>query len=535
MPTDETPKEVPALPSKLLSSIGGYSKISDLKKSEAKEENDAALTSAVWYEKVRAAMEYQESHLMLKNAIFRIIQRNVLPNSKAKAERIFNSIANELVWANYINQKTLDEKKSEDIVAILEKYLRIIRKANSVNRSYTDLVRYLGGICACEIEEKIYSKKAEKDYLDFVYDALKGNFEFNAAHISASDHKIQLKLAIYINIIKPDHILLSYYSLKLTYSDWDKMSPEDLAVVTKSIDPFINTFERHIFSPLKGRYLLSVRNMAAPFVVIRTFLLTSAVDMTWAQSNPTMLEYNFNQAYESLRVQSNMKIWRGIWRALIFILLTKLTLAFIIEIPVDRMVQGEILWVPLIANVSFPPLLMFLAGISIPKIPQRNSELMREALSEILKTGELKADKPFMIERKKSSKASTIFNYTLSFYSLAILVLVVWLLLILKFSIVSIILFFFFVSAVSFLSFRIRVNSKQLLIRRRAQDSITTLVEFIFLPFITLGKLMSDQLNRLNPLLLALDFGIEAPFKTILKILRTWFNFISSKKEDLEY
>ena len=535
MPTEEKQDKPGALPAKLLSAIDGYFKISDIKRSEAKEENDAALTSAIWYEKIRAAMEYQESHLMLKNAIYRIIQRNILPNPKAKAERIFNSIANELVWANYITQKTLDDQKSAKIVAILEKYLRIIRRSNSVNRSYSDLVRFLGGLCACEIEEEIYSKKAERDFLDFVYDCIAENFEFNPDHISATDHKIQIKLAIYTNLVKPDNILLAYYSLKLVYANWKKKDKDELSELTKSIDPFINTFERHLFSPLKNKYLLAVRNMAAPFAVMRTYFLTSAVDLTWAEANPTMLEYNFNQTYESLRVQSNIKVWRGIWRALIFILLTKLVLAFIVEVPIDRLTHGEVLWLPLIANISFPPFLMFIAGASIPKIPPRNSELMREAISDIIRTGSLKLEKPIYIERKKSSNASNVFNYMLSIYSFLILILVVWVLIRLKFTPVSIILFFLFVSAVSFLSFRIRVNSKQLLIKRRSQDSITTLVEFVFLPFITLGKLMSDQLNRLNPFLLALDFGIEAPFKTILKILRTWFNFISSKKEELEY
>lgn len=535
MPEETQKTDNQILPEKLLLAIEEYSKISDLKRDEKKDENDAALTSAVWYEKIRSAMEYQESHLMLKNAIFRIFQRNVLPNSKVKAEKILNALSNELVWANYITPKTLDEKKVAKVIAILEKYLDILKRANSINRSHTDLVRYLGGICACEVEEAIYSKIADRYFLDFVYDCLADNFEYNPNHVSSKDHQIQIRLAIYTNIFRPDQALLSYYALRLAYPNWKKISMVELQEVTKSIDPFINIFEHHIYHPFKNRYLLAVRNMAAPFIVMRTYIITSNIDLDWAKTNPTMLEYNFSQAYESLRIQSNMKVWRGIWRALIFVFCTKLILAFIIEIPVDRLIHGGILWLPLIANISFPPILMFLAGASIPKIPFRNSELIKEATTEILKTHKLTIERPYKIARKKNSKASQIFNYLLSIYSLAIIVFVIWMLILLKFTAVSIVLFFVFVSAVSFLSFRIRVNSKQLLLRRKAQDSITTLVEFIFLPFITLGKLMSDQLNRLNPFLLALDFGIEAPFKTIIKIFRIWFNFIASKKEDLEY
>ncbi len=529
----ETKKKDLLLPAKLLQSIELFSQIPDLKRD--REENDAVVSTAVWYEKIRAAVEYQESHLMFKSAVFRIIQRNLLLNSKTKAEKIFNTMVNELIWANYITPKTLDEEKSQIIIGILEKYSKIIRRSNSINRSHTEILRFFVGICACDIEEEIFGKNAEISFLDFIYSAINENFKFNSKHINELDHLIQIKLSIYINIIKPDLNYLSYYALKLTHPNWRRLSNEEYLKITKSIDPFISSFERQMLHPLRSRYLLGVRNMAAPFIIIRTYLLSNRTTREWAENNPKLLESNFSHTYESLRLRSNAKIWTGIWRALIFLLFTKTILAFLIEIPVDRALHGEILWVPLIANISFPPLLMFVAGISIPKIPIKNADLMKDAFSEILDKGKLTIEKPYMVERKKKTRSSVLFNYIFSIYTLGILFGVLWLLIRLKFSVVSILLFFIFISAVSFLSFRIRVNSKELLIRRKSQDSITTLVEFIFLPFISLGKIMSDGLNRLNPLLLAVDFIIEAPFKTIIKILRTWFNFISSKKEEMEY
>ena len=536
MPTEDIPKEDPNIPSKLAKAIKAYAKISDIKKSQSKDDNDAAMTSAVWYEKIRAAVEYQEAHLMFKSAVFRIMQRNVLLNHKVKAERLFNNVVNELTWANYLNPKIFnDEKLGAEVTLTLDKYLKIIRRSNSDHQTYTELVRYFSGLCACEVEELIFSKEADLKFLEFVYNAVVDNFKFNENHIHAVDHEIQLKLAIYTILVKPDFNYLSYNALKLVYPSWRNMDEQKYLPLTKNIDQFMQSYECQITFHLRNRYLLAFRNMAAPFSVMRTYFLTSNIDDEWAEKNPTMLEYNLSQAYESLRFQSNLKIWRGIWRALIFIFCSKMILAFIIEIPVDKMIHGSILWIPLIANISFPPLLMFVSGASIPKIPTGNSELMKESIADIVRTGKLPTEKPVLIEIKKKTAASSAFNFVLSVYSIGILAFVVWLLVHFKFSVVSILLFFLFVSAVSFLSFRIRVNSKELLVRRRSQDSITTVVEFFFLPFITLGKWMSDRLNRLNPILLAIDFIIEAPFKTIIKIFRTWFNFISSKKDELEY
>jgi hypothetical protein len=365
--------------------------------------------------------------------------------------------------------------------------------------------------------------------------AIKDNYKNNLKHISDEDHIVQLKLAIYTNIFKPDMNYLSYWSLKLSHANWLEIEIDECRNLTKSIDPFMASFEKHLSHPLRSRYLIFVRNMVSPFAVIRTHLLLNNVSKKWVEENPILFENNLCQSYESLRMQSNAKIWRGIWRALVFLLMTKTVLAFIIEIPVDRAIHGDVLWLPLIANITFPPFLMFLSGITIAKIPQKNSQLMKEAFSEIVSTGKLMSEKPLVIEKKKKTQTFNFFNYLLTLFSLLILILVVLFLIRLKFNFVSIFLFFLFVSAVSFLSFRIRVNSKELLIKRKSQDSITTLVEFIFLPFISLGKMMSDSLNRLNPFLLAVDFIIEAPFKTILKILRAWFNFISLKKEEMEY
>ena len=182
------------------------------------------------------------------------------------------------------------------------------------------------------------------------------------------------------------------------------------------------------------------------------------------------------EVYESLKRESNSRIWRGTLRALIFVFLTKIVLAFILEVPIDRALHGEIIWLALIINISLPPFLMFLSGLTIPKISNRNSNQVKESLEEVIWQGRLATEKKIEIGYKKETRSATVFGYILTLISLAILVFVVWGLIILQFSLISIILFFIFVSAVSFLSFRIRTNSKELIVKRGRQDSITSVV-----------------------------------------------------------
>jgi hypothetical protein len=177
---------------------------------------------------------------------------------------------------------------------------------------------------------------------------------------------------------------------------------------------------------------------------------------------------------------------------------------------------------------------MLFSGATIPNIKSSNSLAISSSLKEILYSTELQV-KAFIIRKRPRRQSEVIFDYIFSAFTLALVIFVIWLLYNFGFNFVSIFFFFFFVSAVSFLSFRIRVNSRELVVKRRREDTITSFVELIFVPFVRLGKKMSDELTLHNPVLFLLDFLIEAPLKTIIRLIRSWFNFVSKKKEEMEY
>lgn len=414
---------------------------------------------------------------------------------KTKAEKLLHNLINELVWANYITPKTINEEKFEQMEIVLEKYLDIIKYANSGYKTRTEIVQYFSELCATEIEEMINSKDADIRFVDFVFKAVKDNFDYERSQIVEEDCDIQIRLAVITNVLKPDVSSLSYYTFLMVEPNWKKLSKEDIKKISRSVDPFINRIDKHIYHPFRNQYLIATRNLAAPFVVFRTMLLSKDITKIIVEDNPSILIQNCMEIYESLKQESNSRIWRGTLRALLFVFLTKIILAFLIEVPIDRYLHGEIIWLALIVNIYLPPFLMFLPGLTIPKIPIINSKRVRKSLEEIVWQGKLETDKQIEIGYKKETRSSTFFGYLLSLISIAIFGFVVWGLLALDFSIVSIVLFLIFVSAVSFLSFRIRTSSKELIVKRGPQDSVTSIVELVFIPFIRIGKMMSDGLT----------------------------------------
>lgn len=497
-------------------------------------ENDAAISTAVFFEKFRAAVEYHDDHLIFKNTISRIVNRTVTLSPGIKAKDLLNIVSTELIWADLLQPKSLENDIWEQVELIMERYLTMIRNLPNDFLKKSESVKMLANFMACEIEESFHPKEEESVFVDFAGDTLAGYFQKDKIDIAQTDHILQIRLAIYSIMFKPDNSLLSYKTLTLIDSDWKKRSNHELKVIANKIDFFWSKINYQVQHPFRPRYIAAFKNIASPYLTLLNALLSGKYSKDKIEEKPEMFFEYCMTMYYSLKSESRKTVWRGVYRALLFIFLTKLILVFIVEMPVDRLLHGAVSWKVLAINLSTPPILMLLAGMTIPPLNPKNDLLIRKSLQEIIFSGKLEI-KPFNLSWPVKRKTEPVFEFLLWGFSLALIVLIILFLSWLQFNFVSIILFFIFVSAVSFLALRIRANSRELGMSRPREDSVTSIVELIFVPFANLGKRMSQQLTQHNPMLFVLDFLIEAPLKTLLRILRSWFRFVSRKKEEMEY
>jgi hypothetical protein len=497
-------------------------------------ENDNKIGTAVIFEKFRAAVEYQEEHLIFKNAISRIIRRNLALTPHVKAKDLLSQVSTELIWANYIQPDTLKNGLWEKIENVMERYLAMINNLPINFPKNSEATKLLIEFSACEIQELIHPRVQEQIFVRYAGDTLAGYFKDDNIDISTTDHIIQIKNTIYSTIFKPDAGLLKYWTLLQIDPNWKTRSLTDLIKISQRIDVFLEKINDQIEHPYRDRYLYAFKNVAAPYRVLLNSLISGYYDVEKIETNPSAFQKFCMTNYDSMRKISRSTVWRGVFRALIFILLTKFILAFIVEIPFDRLLHDQVAWNVLAINLSFPPILMLLAGLSIPQINPKNRISIQKSLHEIIFSSKLDV-KEFDLRRPVKRRSERLFDSLFTVFSIVLIILAIWLLVKLQFNFVSITLFFIFVSAVSFLSFRIRTASKELVMIRKRDDTVTSVVELIFLPFIRMGRRMSNELTRHNPMLFALDFMIETPLKTLIKILRSWFNFVSKKKEEMEY
>ncbi len=496
--------------------------------------NDNKINTVLFYEKIRVAVEYQEEHLVFKNAIARIIRRKYTLSSSITGEQLTKDLVSELTWADYVNPETISDKIWDEIRGIIERYLVLLKHSHSSNYPKHDLQKMIISWLACEIDETMKPRNEDDFLINYAYSILQKDLDLDGSNISPEENEMELKLIIFDLALKPDLPLAQYWLLKNIYSGWRKLSLADVEKFAVNFDAYYQKAEHLINHPLRLRYIQYVKRNIAPFLVLRSTLITSSLSYEKIVEEPARLHSSAMDIYSSMVSEVRKKVTRATFRALIFIFLSKMLLAFLVEVPFERVFLGSLNYMALIINISLPPALMFISGASVKSPSKKNTEVISQAISDILFENRLK-NKPFLLLPQKPTNSFVVFNTAYSIISLAVLIGVLWLLLFLGFNVVSIVLFFFFVSVVSFFAFRIRNMALELAMKKSRDDSLTSVVELIFLPFIRVGKYLSAQFANFNPFILFLDFIIEAPMKTIVRIVNSWFRFVNSKKEEIEF
>ena len=501
-----------------------------LTREKSSEINSAALV----YEKIRVAMEYQEEHLIFKNAIARILRRRYTLLPSIKSLMLTQDLMRELAWADYVNPETLDKKTWTEIGIIIDRYLVILNNLNCGIYSKLDLQKKIIDWMACEIEDNIRPKEENELLINYASSILNKNLIINSPKISPEDNDLLLKITVYNLLFKPDIPLVEYYLLNKIYPNFKSFNIAEAKKFALSFEPYFNKINRYLNHPLRTNYVHYVKRFIPPFIVLRSTLASGNFIAENVLQAPSVLETETMETYRAMINSARTKVFRGTMRALIFILFTKIILALIIEVPYDRYFTGGIHFLSLFINILTPVILMFVAGTFVKSPPPKNAKFVAEAVSRILYDGNI-GEKKFNLILKKSNRSFAIFNLFYGLFNIAILVGVIWLLLILQFNLVSIILFFLFISIVSFFSFRIRNIALELAMQRSSDDAITSAIEVLFLPFIKIGKYISGKFALFNPTMMLVDFLIEAPLKTIIRIVNYWRRFVNAKKEEMEY
>ncbi len=519
--------------------------------------SDLISKMSFYYEKIRNAVHYTEDHLLRKDAIFRILKRQLVIEGSVRIVRADDSLTIahhlliELIRAGYLPNNSLPESKVDEVGTIIKKYTSLRSAALTENASQfnffsggsrkkgelenrSELTQWLLGLAAAEIEEHIGQDEVPRTVVLVMYKMLEKRIELPESLPYVQDLPIQTYLAIYRNLLQFDEDMLSLILFRYFNGDWSSPSEASLKKIAAQLFVLKRVINDQLVHPLSAQLNRIVSRYTVYFRVLEDVISEDPVAVYDSFSDdPKAFARRIKKACNKRYSEAKKKLWRAGWRSIIYILLTKSIFAVLLEVPATQFFGEALNLGSLAINVSFPAALLFLA-VAFTRLPgEANSQRIVAGIEEIVfnekRRDPIKLRKP----RGRHGVMDGIFTFLYVVTFFLSFGLVVWFLESIHFSWVSIIIFLFFLTFVSFFIIRIRRSAKELNVVE-TRESMTRLVsDFFATPIIATGKWLSSKFSRVNVFVFVLDFIIEAPFKIFVEIAEQWTRYVRERKDEI--
>ncbi len=488
----------------------------------------------VVYEKLRNSVDFKESHLLRRFAVERNLRRRIILETLKPA--VAKSLVEELIRAKYLPNNVIPEKRVLEVAQVIKKYNELLLLINDIYESSErqQFFEWLVGVMAVEIDMVLQPEDIEDAVIETMYQITKPRVKFSGDDWKMREKDIQLYIAIHKALVKSDDAIISYHLLNLYFPDWNKADDNTIKLVAANFGAVYRTIQGHLKHPYQAKLLSSLREQVATFQVLYELIRRREGDIEELLIQPELLEAEakiiINEKYKSLL----SKIRSSSIRAIIYIFITKVLLAIAFEFPYELYILKHVNYTPLMINVIFPPLLMFLITLTIVPPKKENTAKILENLKNMV-YGQVEQS----ILCKLKAKYRTNWGFKTFYYSMyTILYLVVFGTIIrilqgLEFNILSGALFLFFLTAVSFFAMKIRTTAKELKIIEKKEGFWSFLVSFFSLPIVSMGRWLSTKFKRINVFAFVMDYIIEAPFKIFIAAFEEWLSFLREKKEDM--
>ena len=478
-----------------------------------------ALTAA--YEQLRNAAENTEEHLLLQKAIRRFYKQVFVTRDEKLVQESGNELAIELTFAGYVANDTLTKDRLEKIASEATSHYHAYetlqrRRSLSADRS----ARWVLDTLAVRVERLINSHAFDNAFVDTAYayyETIAPPESLRVKKKPLEDYSAALFVAIHRALLKSNEAVIRTSLL------------ERYQVVVEDIESYVaynKRIDALLESPLAEQLYRIVDRQGAPLRIIRR-MIEDRPDLPDLVSRREVFLETYEQQVNHEYADIGRRINRAVLRSVVFLIITKVLIGIAIEVPYDLWAHGQIIWAPLLINLCFPPLYMIALRLTHTLPSYANTTALVDRVDAML-YGERTV---LMRKQLKGRQYGPVFSLIYGILGLLVFGGVTWLLLMLNFSLVHIAIFFVFISAASFLGFRISRLIRELEIVNGASNGLTFVRDMIYLPFVIVGQWMSDKYSQLNIVGLVLDMVIELPLKTVLRLVRQWGAFLDDRKD----
>ncbi|MFH1583409.1 MAG: hypothetical protein ABIB72_03790 [Candidatus Falkowbacteria bacterium] len=496
---------------------------------------------AFYYEKIRNSVDYKEEYLLRKNSILRNLKRQIVIEGSIKivnAEEVAKNLLVELIRAGYLPNNKLPETKIRETAAVIDKYLklRLLGLPKIDNEKVRNKIgQWIFTLAAAEIEEKLNVNPVIQTAIGNIYELLSEHIALQDGSIYKSDQEIQTYLSIHRIFMKFDNDMLEFLLLKYYNAGWSKAGGQEIKYLANHLEAVKSEIDAQMNHPLTAQLNKIVSRYAVYFTILNDVVSDDPVGVYEGFKNDPKAFSRLVKKFTQKRYhEARVKLRRAAVRSIIYIFLTKMILAFILEVPVTLWL-GEILnYNSLAINITFPPLLLFLIVLFTRMPSEANTQKIVQGVEEIVFI-EKERKEPIILRQplKRGRGVNAVFAVIYSITFFITFGLVIYFLDKIHFTFVSIIIFLFFLTLVSFFSLRIRKVAREMYIVESKENIFSFIIDFFYVPIIEVGKWLNEKFSRINFFVFILDFIIEAPFKIFVDIAEEWTKYVRERKEEI--
>lgn len=520
-----------------------YQKLEAIKRAQVIDPNtqkievdEIASRLATLYEKIRNTIDYREDYLLRRFALQRNLRAKLLVGSLNPSSA--RPIIEDLIRGRYLPNNTIPETIISDLEVVLEKYQYLFFLLDSRLRDYPKRKQYINwlvGVMACEIDLKLVSEHENDALIEACYLHVKDRVKVRGQALSEREKNIQLYVVIHKDLVVSDTSIISYHLFNLYFPDWTKVTDKRLVeFVADKLPSIYHGIEQHMRYPHREKIKLALKKELGMFKLLKNMVFNKELDMTELLSEPDNFQSQAMKSLKAMNQKIRSKINRSSFRAIFYIFITKMLLAFILEYPFDILIEHRVNWVALGLNIIVPPTLMFIVALTVG-IPGKND--LTAIVDGLMGYVYSKPETHTLIQLRGQNQRSsllTAFSYAfyIAVYGFVFGEIIYWLHQ-LNFNFVSGGLFIFFVTVVSFFASRIRQQAKEFSILKRREGVIGFLIKFFSLPIIKLGQMLSSNISRINIFIFIFDFVLEAPVKLVVGLLENLAKIVREQREDI--
>lgn len=491
-------------------------------------------TLALVYERFRSSVEYHEEHLLRKNAIGRSLRR--LFAYYRDHNEIARFLVEDLIRAGYFENETIPETSVVKIRTVLEKYQVLfdaIGRQPFQERQKLD--KWVFGILACEVEDILVSSEPQEALIEFATPLLTSDLDWSGTGLSEEEKDLQIYIVMNLVLYRADAAMLYYRILKRLYPEWVQAPSLDLVnQIAVNMETIKGKMDQYIDNPITRTISRKLRRYAIVFWVLNDVLVENLDQIEELVKDPFQFERKIKEKCEERYKGFGSRLRRNFIRSVIYIFCTKTILAFILEMPYDLYLHGQVIWLPFITNIVFHPVLMLIVGASVKMPSAKNTAAV---VDSIFKMAYQEHKGSIVYRRSRDVKPHPVLGVIFNvLYALGFLITfggIIYLLYLLKFNWLGGLLFVFFLTAVSFFGIRLRYGMRELIVLPKEGNLLTTIIDFLSIPVVQAGKWVADKLPKINILVFVLDRIIEAPFKSLIPVLDHWISYIRNKKDEI--